>query len=144
MTQILAVAAGGAVGSVLCYLISRAAFLSAFPWTTLLVNMVGSFVLGLFLAVAGTRVTLSQESRAFVSIGLLGGFTTFSTFSQQTLSLWQAERFASAGWNVVLNVALSLFAAWVGWRLGRMIQGSPRGKAATHCEPPQCVQLFSA
>lgn len=121
MTQILAVAAGGAVGSVLRYLISRTALLSAFPWTTLLVNMVGSFVLGLFLSVAGTRVTISQESRAFVSIGLLGGFTTFSTFSQQTISLWQAERFSLAGWNVVLNVALSLLAAWLGWRLGRAI-----------------------
>ena len=121
MTQILAVAAGGAIGSVLRYLISRTAFLSAFPWSTLLVNLVGSFVLGLFLAVAGTRVTISQESRAFVSIGLLGGFTTFSTFSQQTILLWQAERFAFAGWNIVLNVTLSLFAAWLGWRLGRAI-----------------------
>ena len=120
MSQILAVAAGGAVGSVLRYLISRISFLSAFPWSTLLVNLAGSFCLGVFLAIAGTRVTMSQESRAFVSIGLLGGFTTFSTFSQQTISLWQAERFAFAGWNVVLNVTLGLFAAWLGWRLGRM------------------------
>ena len=121
MSQILAVATGGAVGSVLRYLISRISFLSAFPWSTLLVNLAGSFILGLFLAVTGTRVAISQESRAFVSIGLLGGFTTFSTFSQQTISLWQTERFAFAGWNIVLNVALGLFAAWLGWRLGRMI-----------------------
>jgi len=121
MTQILAVAAGGAVGSVLRYLISLIPFLSAFPWSTLLVNMAGSFLVGLFFALAGSRVSLSQESRAFVSIGLLGGFTTFSTFSQQTISLWQAERFAFAGWNIVLNVTLSLFAAWLGWRLGRII-----------------------
>jgi len=120
MSQILAVATGGAVGSVLRYLISRISFLSAFPWSTLLVNLAGSFCLGVFLAIAGTRVSMSQESRAFVSIGLLGGFTTFSTFSQQTISLWQAERFAFAGWNVVLNVTLGLFAAWLGWRLGRM------------------------
>ena len=102
------------------YLISLVSHSPAFPWNTLLVNMAGSFVLGLFLAVAGTRVTISQESRAFVSIGLLGGFTTFSTFSQQTISLWQAERFAFAGWNIVLNVTLSLLAAWLGWRLGRL------------------------
>ena len=121
MTQILAVAAGGAVGSVLRYLISRMPFVAVLPWATLLVNVVGSFVLGLFLTVAGSRVEISQEARAFVAIGLLGGFTTFSTFSQQTISLWQAERFAFAGWNVVLNVALSLFAAWLGWRLGRVI-----------------------
>lgn len=121
MTQILAVAAGGAVGSVLRYLISRISGLSVFPWSMLLVNAVGSFLLGLFIAVAGTRVAISEESRAFVAIGLLGGFTTFSTFSQQTIALWQAERFVFAGLNVALNVALGLFAAWLGWRLGRMV-----------------------
>ncbi|MBU1049250.1 fluoride efflux transporter CrcB [Candidatus Bipolaricaulota bacterium] len=121
MTQILAVAAGGAVGSVLRYLISLIPFLSSFPWSTLLVNMAGSFLLGLFFALAGSRITISQESHAFASIGLLGGFTTFSTFSHQTLSLWQAERFTIAGLNVVLNVALGLFAAWLGWRLGHVL-----------------------
>jgi len=121
MTHILAVAAGGAVGSVLRYLISRIPLLSGFPWTTLLVNMAGSFLLGLFIATTGERMPLSQESHAFISIGLLGGFTTFSTFSHQTLSLWQAEQFAFAGLNVLLNVALGLFAAWLGWRLGRAI-----------------------
>jgi fluoride exporter len=121
MTQILAVAAGGAVGSVLRYLISRMPFVAVLPWATLLVNVVGSFVLGLFLTVAGSRVEISQEARAFVAIGLLGGFTTFSTFSQQTLSLWQAERFAFAGLNVLLNVTLGLLAAWLGWRVGRLL-----------------------
>lgn len=121
MPQVLAVAAGGAVGSVFRYLISRIPFLSAFPWTTLLVNLAGSFLLGLFIATAGTRVTISDESHAFVSIGLLGGFTTFSTFSHQTLSLWQAERFAFAGVNVVLNITLGLLAAWLGWRLGKAV-----------------------
>ena len=121
MTQILAVAAGGAVGSVLRYLISRISFVSTFPWATVLVNILGSFLLGLFLTVAGSRIEISQEARAFVAIGLLGGFTTFSTFSHHTLSLWQAERFAFAGLNVLLNVVLGLFAAWLGWRLGRVI-----------------------
>ncbi len=121
MSHVLAVAVGGALGSVLRYLISRIPLLSSFPWTTLLVNLVGSLLLGLFMAVAGERTTLSKESQAFISIGLLGGFTTFSTFSHQTLSLWQAERFALAGWNVVLNVTLGLLAAWVGWRLGRAL-----------------------
>lgn len=120
MKQIIAIAAGGAVGSVLRYLISRIPFLSTFPWSTLLVNMAGSFLLGLFFALAGSRVVVSQETHAFASIGLLGGFTTFSTFSHQTLTLWQAERFAFAGLNVTLNVTLGLFAAWLGWRLGRM------------------------
>ena len=121
MKQVLAVAAGGAVGSVLRYLISRLSFTTAFPWSTLIVNLAGSFILGLFLAVAGARFTLSTESKAFISVGLLGGFTTFSTFSQQTISLWQADRFALAGWNVALNLIVGLFAAWLGWRLGRMV-----------------------
>lgn len=121
MTHILAVAAGGAVGSVLRYLISRIAFVSTFPWATIMVNVLGSFMLGLFLTVAGARVEISQEARAFVAVGLLGGFTTFSTFGHQTFSLWQADRFALAGLNVILNVALGLFAAWLGWRLGRVL-----------------------
>lgn len=121
MTQILAVAAGGAAGSVLRYLISRIPFVSALPWATLLVNVIGSFLVGAFIAVAGTRAEISQETRAFVTVGLLGGFTTFSTFSQQTLSLWQAERFAFAGLNVLLNVGLGLLAASLGLRLGRLM-----------------------
>jgi fluoride ion exporter CrcB/FEX len=64
--------------------------------------------------------TPRRETHAFASIGLLGG-STFSTFSHQTLTLWQAERFAAAGLNVLLNVALGLLAAWLGWRLGRTI-----------------------
>ena len=121
MTQILAVAAGGAVGSVLRYFISRLPFTSAFPWPTILVNVLGSFLLGFFLTVAGMQVVISQETRAFVAVGLLGGFTTFSTFSHQTIELWQADRFAFAGLNVLLNVSLGLLAAWLGWRLGRML-----------------------
>ncbi|MCK5827839.1 fluoride efflux transporter CrcB [Candidatus Bipolaricaulota bacterium] len=121
MTQILAVAAGGAFGSVLRHLISRIPFVSALPWMTLLVNVLGSFLLGAFISMAGTRAEISQETRAFVTVGLLGGFTTFSTFSQQTLTLWQAERFAHAGINIFLNVGLGLLAAWLGWRLGRLL-----------------------
>jgi len=119
MTHVLAVAAGGAVGSVLRYAISCLPFASTFPWSTLCVNLAGSFLLGLFLSLSGSRLPISQETRMFVSIGLLGGFTTFSTFSQQTISLWEAERFALAGWNVFLNVVVGLLAAWLGWRLGR-------------------------
>ncbi len=121
--HVLAVAVGGAVGSVLRYLVSLAidSQLGDFPWSTLLVNSVGSFVLGLFMTVAGPRVAISEPSRAFVSIGLLGGFTTFSTFSHRTMSLWQAERFALAGSSVLLNVSAGLLAAWLGWRLGRQI-----------------------
>jgi fluoride exporter len=67
MIQILAVAAGGAVGSVLRYLLSRIPFLSTFPWSTLLVNLAGSFLLGLFFALAGARVSVSH----YIASGVL-------------------------------------------------------------------------
>ncbi len=121
MHSILAVAAGGAIGSVLRYLWSRAPVADGFPWTVLGINVAGSFVLGAFVAIAGHRFPVSEETRAFVSIGLLGGFTTFSTFSHQTIALWQAERFGLASWNVILNVLAGLFAAWLGWRVGRLV-----------------------
>ena len=123
MTHVLAVAVGGALGSVLRYLI----FLgldkvwTAFPWSTLGVNAAGSFTLGLFLSATQTRFPVSAEVRSLISVGVLGGFTTFSTFGQQTMMLWQNGRPWAAGANVVLNILLGLAAAALGWRLGRGI-----------------------
>jgi len=123
MTHILAVALGGAIGSVLRYGASRAFARSAgsFPWETLLVNVVGCVLLGLFLGLTQSRLQVSSQVHALLSVGLLGGFTTFSTFSHQTVALWQAERFALAGGNILLNVAVGLIAAWLGWQLGRVV-----------------------
>jgi len=119
MTHILAVAAGGAAGSVLRYLASRwvPADGSSFPWNTLLVNVVGCGLLGLFIGAADSRMTVSPEIRSMVSIGLLGGFTTFSTFGHQTVLLWQDGRMLAAAANVALSVCTGLLAAWAGWRI---------------------------
>jgi CrcB protein len=119
MTHILAVAAGGAVGSLLRYAASLLVpdGSAPFPWTTLLVNVFGCGLLGLFLGLADARWTTSPELRSFVSIGLFGGFTTFSTFGTQTISLWQDGRWIASALNVVLSVGLGLLAAWGGWRI---------------------------
>ena len=119
--ELLAVAAGGATGSVLRYLIGRAldGAAAAFPWSTLLVNVIGCGLLGFLGATLGTRWQVSPEFRAMLSIGVLGGFTTFSTFGHQTAVLWRDGAVGAALANVALNLFLGLAAAAVGWRLGR-------------------------
>jgi len=119
MTHFLSVAAGGAAGSVLRYLASRlwSDGSASFPWNTLLINVVGCGLLGLFIGIADSRLSVSPEVRSFVSIGLLGGFTTFSTFGHQTIALWHDGRGLAAAVNVALSVCCGLLAAWAGWRL---------------------------
>ncbi len=112
------VAAGGALGSVARYqadtLIMRA-IPGAFPWGTLAVNVAGSLAIGAFLALAGpVRPPGPTAVQAFVAIGLLGGFTTFSAFSGQTLLLAQSQPLQAALY-VGTSVALCLAAVWLGY-----------------------------
>jgi CrcB protein len=89
---------------------------TGFPWGTLIVNVLGSFVIGVFAAASSHvgPVTLSDDARLFVTVGLCGGFTTFSAFSVQTLNLIQAGAWPAAALNVVGSVALCLTAVWLG------------------------------
>lgn len=103
----------------------------SFPWGTLLINVLGSFVIGLFAAALGERGLLGDalgrgglflgvvDLRAFVMVGLCGGFTTFSSFSLQTLELLQAGRTGPALGYVAGSVLACLLATWGGWALGR-------------------------
>jgi len=114
------VALGGALGSVARYACSGAAvrWLGAgFPYGTLFVNMSGSFAIGLLAALAATdgRPSLGTDARAFLLVGVLGGFTTFSSFSLETLSLARSGALGPAALNVVASVALCLFGAWLGF-----------------------------
>ncbi len=114
-----AVAVGGALGSVARYLAVNglAAWLGrAFPYGTLAVNVAGSFLMGLALSLLVQRGLLGEPWRAALMAGLLGGFTTFSAFSGETLVLAQ-QRPAAALLNVALHLALCLSAVWVGARL---------------------------
>jgi len=87
-----------------------------FPWGTLGVNVLGSFVIGFFAAISSvdSPFFIRPEARIFVMVGLCGGYTTFSSFSLQTFALWREGQWFWAGANSVLSFALCLFAVWLG------------------------------
>jgi CrcB protein len=128
MFYYLLVALGGALGSVARYGASGLAarwFGESFPWGTVLVNISGSFVIGLLASLTGTdgRSLLSHGSRAFLMAGVCGGFTTFSAFSLQTLELARHGAWLNAGLNVLGSVALCLVAVWLGHLAATRISG---------------------
>ncbi len=123
MITYLWVAIGGALGSMARYGCSSLVanwFGQTFPLGTLAVNVVGSLIIGFFATITGPdgRMLVPGEMRQFVMIGLCGGYTTFSSFSLQTLSLAQDGEYLRAGLNVVGSVALCLLAVWVGYIAG--------------------------
>jgi len=118
---------GGALGSVARFALNNlvtAKVGEAFPWGILLVNVVGSLVIGWLGALTLTEGRLSEEGRTFVMqflmVGVCGGFTTFSAFSLQTLMLLRDGEWFYAIGNMLLSVLLCLLAAGVGYRLGVM------------------------
>jgi len=113
------VALGGALGSAARYACSTGAarWLGAgFPYGTLFVNVAGSFAIGLLAALvaADGRPLLGSDARAFVLVGVLGGFTTFSSFSLETLELARSGAVGAAAANVALSIALCLGGVWLG------------------------------
>ena len=94
-----------------------------FPWGTLFVNVVGSLIIGFFATLTGPdgRIFAGSTTRQFVMLGLLGGFTTFSSFSLQTLNLVQDSEWLQAGGNIIGSVVLCLFAVWLGHQLALSI-----------------------
>jgi fluoride exporter len=121
----LAVGAGGALGSLarhgvnvaFTHLLGR-----AMPYATACVNIAGSLAIGCLAAlIASGRLQVSSELRAFVFVGILGGFTTFSSFMIDTFTLGQGGDHTLAVWNVVLQIALGLGAVWGGYRVGMTI-----------------------
>ena len=120
--NILWVALGGAIGSVLRYLISTSALRwgSYLPWGTLTVNVAGCFFIGFFLPIGLIKVPVPM--RLFLMTGVLGGLTTFSTFSFECWSFFLAGQWAQGLLNIVLNLGLSLLAAGLGyWTACRLI-----------------------
>jgi CrcB protein len=86
-----------------------------FPWGTIAINVAGSFIIGFFSTLTGPDgLLIVPVHRQFVMVGLCGGFTTFSSFSLQTLNLVQGGSFARAGLNVVVSVLLCLLSVWLG------------------------------
>jgi CrcB protein len=117
------VAIGGALGSVSRYWLSGLVaerYGHVFPWNTLVINVTGSFVIGFFGAVTGAegRWFASPGVRQFFMVGICGGYTTFSSFSLQTLDLVRDREWLYAGGNIMLSVVLCLVAVWLGYLLG--------------------------
>jgi CrcB protein len=119
MLSYLWIALGGALGTTARYWLSGVVARSigeTFPWGTLVINVTGSFVIGFFGALTGPdgRVFVGSTARQFVMIGMCGGYTTFSSFSLQTLNLMNDGEWFRAGANIGLSVLLCMFAVWVG------------------------------
>ncbi len=118
----LLVAAGGAAGSLLRYGVGRVAvhYLGAGTVVgTFAVNITGSFALGFFLGYILQRAEIPAEVRAMIAVGLLGGYTTFSTLSYDTVRLLEADEFSRAGVNILGSLALGVIAAYLGILAGR-------------------------
>ena len=121
MITYLWIALGSALGGVARYGASSLIamwFGLTFPWGTLLVNISGSLVIGFFASLTGpgrSRVMVAPDMRQFVMIGICGGYTTFSSFSLQTLNLVQEGDMLRAGANVGASVVLCLVAVWLGY-----------------------------
>jgi fluoride exporter len=125
------IAIGSALGGMARYAASRAVALrygETFPWGTLTVNVLGSIVIGFVAALTApeSRVMVSPNARQFMMVGLCGGFTTFSSFSLQTLELVRNRDFAEAGGNILLSVAACMAAVAIGY-----IAGSALGSLRT-------------
>lgn len=120
------IATGSALGGAARYWLSGAAARllgETFPWGTLLINVIGSFVIGFFGTLTGPdgRFFVASSGRQFVMVGICGGFTTFSSFSLQTLNLLNDGEWLSAGTYVVSSVMLCLIAVWTGYILASTI-----------------------
>ena len=124
------VAIGSGLGGVGRYACSRAmaSWLGAgFPWGTLLVNVAGSFLIGLIAGLAGPGGRIGADLRLFLTVGLCGGFTTFSAFSFETMELLRERHFAAAGANVLASVLVCLAGVWLGSLAAGAFSGGESG-----------------
>jgi len=124
--RVALVALGGAIGSVARYGVGALAAQllgSAFPWGTLLVNLTGSFLISLVMHVALSGTAVSLELRIFLTTGIMGGFTTYSSFNYETLALLNQRAYGLAGLNLAATVLGCLAAGAVGLAAGRALAG---------------------
>jgi CrcB protein len=127
MVNVLWVGIGGCIGSILRYLMGGLVHewtrREDFPVGTLAVNLLGCLVIGLLSQLAEERSAFSPETRAFIFIGILGGFTTFSSFGNETMNLWRDKEVFFAFLNIAAHIVLGLGMVWLGRVLGHLIWG---------------------
>lgn len=124
MRILMAIGAGSFLGGIARYLMSRwfqGLFLTAFPIGTLSVNVLGSFLIGLFYGVFERAPFLDTELRMFLTVGFCGGFTTFSTFANENLMLLREGNFFYAGLYIFFSLFLGLLAAYLGYHLTKIL-----------------------
>jgi fluoride exporter len=125
LAEILLVGGGGLIGSVARYLMQGATYRLIrdpwIPWGTLAVNVLGCFVIGFLSELAQTRQVFGPQLRLFLFIGVLGGFTTFSTFAYETVAFTQSGQWLPFAANAMLHLFLCLGAVWVGAILSHLL-----------------------
>ncbi len=124
MANFFWVALGGGIGSAGRYAVSMVMarlFANHFPYATLTVNVLGSFIIGLAWMLIYHRFHGSEVLRLFIMVGILGGFTTFSSFSLETMNLLSEGQWLRGGMNIFLNLSLCLAGVMVGIGLGRVV-----------------------
>ncbi|MEJ2104139.1 MAG: fluoride efflux transporter CrcB [Ignavibacteriaceae bacterium] len=126
MKLYLIVALGSGIGGFLRYVISDLIYKyasSLFPYGTLTVNIIGSFLLGFILFYLDALKLISSEMRLFLTVGLCGGLTTFSTFSYETVKLIQNSEYLLAGSNLLLNIFVTILAVFLAAFISKLIIG---------------------
>lgn len=124
MLNLLIVGAGGFIGTLLRYLVNlgvyRMVAYPLFPYSTLIVNLIGCLLIGWLSGLAEKKGLFSQEMRIFIFIGILGGFTTFSSFGYDTFGLLRDGQIFLAITNVMTQVLVGLIAVWAGFYLAKL------------------------
>lgn len=125
MPKIIVIGVGGAIGAVMRYLLSgyvqHLTKSIGFPYGTLFVNVFGCFIIGMLFYLSSAHAVFSSQSRSLIFIGILGSFTTFSTFGNETMNLFKESENLLASANIVAHIALGLGAVWLGRVSGYLI-----------------------
>lgn len=126
MFKVLLAGSGGFIGSILRYLIGICVYpwtnSTKFPFGTLVVNLIGCLVIGLLSQLADARGVFTAEARVFIFVGVLGGFTTFSSFGNETVDLWRGGKEMFAFVNIIGHLILGLSTVWLGRLLASQLQ----------------------
>ena len=126
MAKVLLAGAGGFIGSILRYLIvisiNQWADGAKFPFGTLVVNCIGCLIIGMLSQLGEARGIFTAEARVFIFVGILGGFTTYSSFGNETIDLWRANKELMAIVNIAGHLILGLGAVWLGRLLAEQVR----------------------